>query len=511
MSNTVKSAFIFFAATMISKVLGFFRDVVIANVYGAGAISDAYFMSLNIITVAFIGLFCVAIQSTYMPIYTNIEKNDGRSKALEFTGNIINIIVIFSLVVVVFGWVFTEPLVKLFAMGFTGKTLELTIQLTRIVLFSVGLVSVTYILKSYLEIHNYFLITGLMSIPYNISIIISVYLSKNFGVGILGYGTVFAFLAQILFLIPFCCKKGFKYKLKFNLKDKNVKRMALAIVPILIGASANQVNSLVDKNLASTLAEGSLSALNYGYRLNIFVTGLFVASITSVMYPLFSKLGANKNIQKLKDNLSLSINAITLVTLPISVGAFILSEPIIRVLFESGEFDSSATVLSAQVLAFYAIGMLASGIRDIVVIVYYSLNDTKTPMKNSLLCVFFNIVFNLILIRYLKAPGLALGSSISAILAVCFLMYQLRKKIGHLNATNMIISFIKISFTSGIMAVVVLTVFEKLSATSELISLLVSVTAGAIVYIIIILMLKIDATDYFIDILKNRFKRNNVK
>lgn len=505
MSKTVKSAIILFVATMIAKGLGFFRDVVIAYIYGAGVVSDAYLMALNIISVAFIGLFCVAIQSTFMPIYTDAENKGGHSKALEFTGNIINIIMIISILIVVLGWIFTEPLVKLFAMGFKGEVLELTVQLTRIVIFSVGLVSVTYILKAYLEIYDYFLITGLMSLPYNLSIIISILLSKKFGISMLGYGTVFAFLAQMVFLIPFCYKKGFKYKPKFSLEDENVKHMALAIVPILIGASANQINNLVDKNLASTLAEGSLSALNYGYKLNIFVTGLFVASITSVLYPLFSKLGASKNIKKLKDTLSISINAVTLITMPISIGAFVLSEPIIRTLFERGQFDSSATLVTSRVLSFYAIDMLASGIIDVVIRVFYSLQDTKTPMKNSLLCVFLNIIFNLILVRFLKAPGLALGSSLSAIFAVTFLMYNLRKKIGRLHAKNMIITFFKTLFASGIMATVVLFTFDKISQTNEIIALLISTSIGAIVYVIIIIQLKIDATDYILDVVKSRF------
>ena len=107
-----------------------------------------------------------------------------------------------------------------------------------------------------------------MPLPYNIAIISSVLLSKVFGVGMLAYGTVLAFLLQMLFLVPYCMKKGFKYQFIVNFKDKNVRKMALAIMPILVGASAYQINSLVDKNLASTLVTGSMSALNYAYKLN---------------------------------------------------------------------------------------------------------------------------------------------------------------------------------------------------------------------------------------------------
>ena len=507
MSKILKSASILFIATIISKIIGFLRDVVIGYVYGIGTISDSYLMGLNIITVAFISLLCVAIQSTYMPIYTDIEGKEGKQKALKFTSNIINIIFIISLIVVVLGWFFTEPLVKLFATGFEGEKLKLTMELTRILLFSVGLVCITYILKAYLEIHDYFLVTGLMPLPYNTSIIIAVLLSKTFGVDFLAYGTVFAFFVQMAFLIPFCYKKGFRYKFNINLLDENVKKMSLAIVPVLIGASAYQINSLVDKNLSSFLATGSLSALNYAYKLNIFVLGVFVTSITTLMYPIFSKLGMQKNLKQLKITFCRSVNGVILITMPISVGAVILSKPIVKLLFERGAFDETATLITAQILSCYAIGMVASGIRDILVRVFYSLQDTKIPMKNSILCVICNILFNLILIQIMKVSGLALGSSFASIVAVCFLMIQLRKKIGKFNAMSILITLLKTFIASCVMAFIVLKLFAKISLISEFLALGVSVGIGAIAYSIIVLILKVDSTDYIINIVKSKIRK----
>lgn len=504
MSKVVQSAVVLFIATMASKVVGFLRDICIAYVYGAGVISDSYLMALNIMTVAFVSLLCVAIQSTYMPIFTNIREKSGKAKALKFTSNVINIIMIISLCISIFGWFFTMPIVKLFAMGFEGERLALTIQLTRIILFSVGLVCVTYILKAYLEIHSYFFITGIMPLPYNIAIIVSVLLSKVFGVGVLAYGTVIAFLLQMVFLIPFCIKKGFKYTPIVNFDDKNVKRMALAIMPILVGASAYQINSLVDKNLASILATGSMSALNYAYKLNIFVIGLFVASITSVIYPVFAKLGSSGDIKQLKYTYRQSINAVILITMPISVGAFILAEPIIKMLFERGAFDPTATAMTAQVLMAYSVGMIACGMRDVTVRVFYSLEDTKIPMKNSIFCVIFNIIFNLSLISFLKVAGLALASSMSAILAVFFLMFNLRKKIGKFNVKSMIITLIKTSFSALAMAIVVLKLFGLLSPVNEFIGLAVAISVGALVYAIMVLVLKVDSTKYVINKIRRR-------
>ena len=310
MSKVVQSAFVLFVATMASKVVGFLRDVCIAYVYGAGVVSDSYLMALNIMTVAFMSLLCVAIQSTYMPIFTSVEAESGKAKALKFTSNVINIIIIISLGISIFGWFFTKPIVKVFAMGFEGEKISAyyTAYKNHTILSRFNMCNIC--LKAYLEIHSYFFITGIMPLPYNIAIITSVLLSKVFGVGVLAYGTVLAFLLQMLFLVPYCMKKGFKYKFVVNFKDKNVKKMALAIMPILVGASSYQINSLVDKNLASTLVTGSMSALNYAYKLNIFVIGLFVASITSVIYPVFSKLGSNKQIKELKKTYCQSINAV---------------------------------------------------------------------------------------------------------------------------------------------------------------------------------------------------------
>lgn len=506
-SKVAKSALILMVATLLSKVLGFSRDLALSSTYGAGVVSDAYLMALSIPTILFVGSFCVAIQNTYMPLFTETDKDKGREESLKFTSNVMNIIMILSIIVIGLGLVFTEPLVKVFAMGFEGERLALTVQFTRIMLFSIGIVCITYVVKAYLEIHDNFLITGLMPLPYNIAIIASILLSKKLGLNTLAYGTVIAFFMQFIVLIPFACKKGFKYRPRVDLKDEKIKKMALLIVPVLIGASVGQLNSMIDKNLASTLAEGAISAINYAYKLNIFVMGMFVASITSVIYPLFARLTSDKNMEKLKETLSTSVNSVTLIIVPVSIGAFILARPIIELLFERGEFTHKDTIVTAQVLACYAVGMLASGIRDILVRVYYSLQDTKTPMKNSVLCVVFNIVFNLLLIKYLKAPGLALASSISAILAVVFLTFNLRKKIGRLNGKSMLVTFMKTVIAGALMAGAVILVYSKVLPISSTLALIVSIFVGAIVYGVMVFVLKVDACDYVISVIKKKIKR----
>lgn len=500
------SAVALMGVTFISKILGFARDVVLASSYGAGVISDAYLMALNIPTVVFV-MISTALATSFIPMYTEISNNKGKDEALKFTSNVISIVSIISLAIIALGIIFAEPLVKLFAMGFEGETLALTISFTKVFMLGVGCVGITYIVKSYLEINNRFVVTGLMPLPYNILILVSIALSVKYGTAFLAIGTLIGLFSQLLVQLPFAFKEGFNYKPTINLKDENLKKMALLITPMLLGASVNQLNSLIDKNLASTLAAGSLSAMNYAYKLNIFVTGMFIASITSVVYPLFSKLTSSNNIEELKKAISTSINSVLLIIVPVSIGAFVLAEPIIQVLFERGEFTHENTVVTGGVLACYAVGMLAIGVRDVLVRVFYSLKDTKTPMMNSVICVGFNILFNLILIKHLGVAGLALGSSLSALVAVVFLTINLRKKIGRFNGKVMFSTFIKTMIAGLVMSVAVLASYNFMVGFHQKIALFGSILIGALVYGALVFILKVDACEYVLDILKRKLNR----
>ena len=198
------------------------------------------------------------------------------------------------------------------------------------------------------------------------------------------------------------------------------------------------------------------------------------------------------------------ITSCALFTALIAVGAFILAELIIRILFERGALDSSATAMTAKVLMCYCVGMTACGMRDITVRVFYSLQDTKIPMKNSIFCVVFNIIFNLLLIRFLKVSGLALASSLSAILAVLFLMFNLRRKIGRFNIQSIVKTIFKTGVSALAMAIVVRLMFGIVSQFNEFIGLFVSIGAGAIVYAIMVLVLKVDATKYVVEKVSNK-------
>ncbi|MBQ3421778.1 MAG: murein biosynthesis integral membrane protein MurJ [Romboutsia sp.] len=514
MSKTAKAAMSLMIVTMCSKVLGFVREMVLGATYGTTGIADAYVTAMNIPTVIF-ALIGSALATSYIPLYTEVNQNEGKEKALKFSNNILSIVIILGAIISILGIVFTQPIVKLFAIGYAGEKLELTIQFTKILFLSVPFIGATYIIKSYLESQGDFITPGINGFPYNIIIIITIILSAKTNVYVLAWGALLGVMSQFLIQVPSSLKRGYKYKFKPNIKDKNLNKMLILIAPILVGASINQFNALVDRKLASTLVEGSVSALNYANRLNQFVLGLFIVSITAVIYPLLANLSTQNNKEKFGETISTSMNVVTLLVVPVSAGAMILSKPIVQVLFERGAFTSSATEMTSMALICYSLGLLAVGIRDVLTKGFYALKDTKTPMKNGIIAVIVNIAFNVLLIKKLEIAGLALATSISGIVAMCLLYKDLRKKVSNLDEKSIFMTLLKTIISAIIMSIATLYTYNTISSIMEIgkigtiLSLGISVLVGALIYGIMIIILKVDCAKFVIDKVKSKLIKSS--
>ncbi len=517
MSKLAKTTIFLMLASLVSKILGFGREVALASAYGTSAYSDAYLIALNIPNVIFASIGA-AIGTTFIPLYYDIETNRGNNEALLYTNNITNIISTISIIIALICLIFTEPIVKLFAVGFNGETLTLAVKLTRVLIIGILFIGLSNIMTAYLNIKGNFTVPGLIGVPYSFIIIISILISKKFGIMTLAYGTLLGMASQFLFQLPFAYKRNYSYKFKFNLKDEYLKKMIFLVGPIFIGVTVNQLNAMIDRTLASTLAEGSISALNYAYRLNGFVMGMFIASIASVIYPTLSKLSNEKNQGEFIKSITSSVNSVILLIIPISFGAIVLAKPIVSILFERGEFTSQATNRTAIALSMYSLGMVAFGLRDILGKVFYSLQDTKTPMINGAASMILNIILNLILVNKMGYYGLALATSISAIICIFLLFSSLKKRIGYYGQDKIIKVTIK-SITSAIfMSVCTLISYNLISNTlgigniSKLISLFGSVAIGAISYIIPIILLKVEEVKLITNIIrKTKFTNNKVE
>lgn len=499
-----RTALLIITLTVLSKFVGFGREMVLAYYYGASSISDAYLISMTIPGAIF-AFIASGISTVFIPMYTKIETEFGVTKANEYTNNLVNILLLLCTLLISFGLIFTEPIVRIFALGFEGKILSLAISFTRISLMGIYFTALITVFNALLQIKGNFAVPALIGFPYNFCIIISIILSAKGNIMILAFGILLAAIAQFIFLIPFIAQKGFAYRATVNITDPNIKEMVYLALPVIIGVAVNDVNVIVDKTMASQIYEGGISVLNYAQRLNGFVQGIVVLSVATAMYPLISKMAAENDIAGLKKTLSEAITGISILVIPCTIGAMVLSQPIIEMLFKRGAFDDQAVVMTANALFFYAIGMIGIGLRNILSRPFYALQDTITPMINAAIGMCLNIILNIILSKFLGIGGLALATSISAIFISILLITNLRKKIGALGFRNIAISFCKIFSASIVMGVIARVIFNYLNITlSQNLSLLLAMVVGAATYFVLIYFMKIDDVDAVVKAVRKR-------
>ncbi len=500
-----KTALLIMLITILSKIFGFARELTLAYFYGASNVSDAYLISITIPGVIF-GFIATGLVAGYIPMYSKIMHDDGEIAAKRFTSILVNILIALCSIIIILGLLFTDQIVKVFAVGFTGETLALAVSFTKISLLAIYFTGIMTIYSGYLQIKGNYIIPAVIGFPLNIFIILSIILSPLTNILVLAIGFVVASLSQLLLIIPFMRKLSYKHKFVFDVSDKYIAKLAYITLPIIIGLSVNQINIIVDRTIASQIAVGGISALNYADRLNAFVQGIFVLSITVVLYPIISKMAAKKDITGLKSSLAEAITGINLLVIPATAGFMLFATPIVSILFSRGAFDANALNMTSYALFFYSIGMIGYGLRDVLSRAFYSMQDTKTPMINATIGVVLNIILNIILSKYMGIGGLALATSIAAIFTSGLLFISLRKKIGPLGIKQISISFLKILFASLVMGFLAKLSFDYLIANilSQNISLLIAIAVGAVAYFIIIYFMKIEEVDAIINSIKRR-------
>lgn len=406
-NQAAKSALIIMIFTLGSKFLGFIREAMIASKFGSGMQTDTFFVAITA-TSLITGFITGAISTTFIPILSEIESKEGKESKVGHTNNMINIIFIISIGIAIVEWIATPLVIKLLANGFKGDQFLLAIKLTRIGIPMILFGGIIGVFTGYLQSEQRFTSTSAIGFPDNlVYILFLLFLSSRFGIKGLMVATVVGTVSQLLILIPESRSVGYKYKFKFDIKDKYIRKVVLLSLPVLIGVAIHDLNAIIDRTLASGLVSGSISALNYADKLSSLILGVFISAITTVIFPLLSKESSINNISGMKKIMSYGINLVLIITVPATVGLIVLATPIVQIAFEKGAFDAKATIMTSQSLIFYSIGLVAMALNLLLTRVYYSLQDTKTPMIVGAISVVFNIVFNIILVKFMAHSGLS--------------------------------------------------------------------------------------------------------
>ena len=516
MSKAARATVLLMIVTIVSKILGLFRDSVLASAYGTGKYAAVYSTANSISTILF-AVIGTALATGLIPLYNKLASEDSTERAMGFLNSVVNLVVIVCLSIAGLGIIFAGPLVKVFAPGYQGDVYTLCVQYTRILLPSIVFVGLANIFTSYLQIKKRYVIPGFIGMPYSIIIIVSIYLSLKTSPMVLVIGTLIAISAKALFQLPFVYKEGYRYRPKINLKDPVMKDMMILILPVVIGVGANQINSIVDKSLASLLGTEVVASFSYAIKLYEFVQALFITSILAVIYPRLSSMIVSDRMDSFLNSLKKTMNVIIVALVPIIVGCIVLSRQIVEVLFQRNAFTSKDTTMTASILWIYVIGILAFALRDVLTRGFYSMEDSKTPMINSIISIVFNISLNLILVKPLGYKGLAIATAVSAYIGLLLFNRSMRKKIEGYSSRDNYIVFLKSLFAALIMGLGVKLVYGIVASSLvggllfKLIALASAVGVGVIVYALIMHFLRVEEYemifDMFFGVVKKKVKR----
>ena len=480
---------IFFA--FVAKGFGFIREMVLANYYGTSYVSDVYVAVQNIPAIIFT-VFGTAVTTGFIPLYTEIKIKRDKEAADTFANNVFNIFFLLSIFLTTIGVVFSKQLVKLFAGGFQRETFALCNQYAKIIMPTCVAIILVYVYNAYLQIEGYFNQNSLMNVPYNLIqiafIAIGFYIGNSY---ILAIGLLLASFGQLVYLRVLVKKRtDFKHQRVLNFRDTNIRQMLILVGPVFISTGVNQLNSIVDRSMASGLIEGSVSALNYSSEVANMVTQVVILSLTTILYPKMTELFA-RNDKKEKNGFTLTyINVVSLLVLPLAALIFMFSKEIVQILFGRGAFNENTVLFVSRALKIYALGIVGASFRDILNKVFYSMKDTKTPMINGTIAVAVNIGLNIVLVRKFEYLGLAFATSVSATVCTVLLLIQMCKKMEEFNYTKAIETFGKALFAMSCMCAGITVIMPKLDFLNDFCRCLLGGIIGCVIYLGILFVLK---------------------
>lgn len=487
--------------TLIAKLTGFGREMALSYFFGASEVTDAYLIAVTIPTVIFnfIGL---GLSSSYIPMYNLIKEKEGEERAFHFTNNFLNVLLFFCTIIYILGLIFTPSLIRIFASGFQGYVLELAIKYTKICFIGIYITVTVSVFSGFLQVNEKFYSVSLISVPMNIIYILGTYYASIKGDIYLPIISVIAIISQFSLLVFPIKKLKYRYKFFIDLKDSNLKRILFLSIPTIIGGSLDQINILVDKTISSKITIGGISVLNYAGKLNIAIIGLFISTIIVVLYPKISLFVVEGRYDSLKNSLKKTISGIILISVPLMFGILIFSYELIEIVFGRGAFSQENIQLTAQVLFYYTLGFLAIALRELITRVFYSLRDTKTPVFNSGVGIFLNIILNVILSRYLGLQGIALATSISAIITTILLGMRLERKYHLAIFEGVSLLFLKVFICSVGMAIIVFFIKYYFSSYSTYTLLIVSGITGVLSYVVFLLFSNIEEVNEILKLFK---------
>lgn len=510
--RVARAAILLMVTVILSRILGYGREVVMYTIFGQNYLTDAYRAAFSIPDFLYMLLVGGALSSAFIPVFSACVATDRTDEGWKSASIVFNYTVIFLLVLTVFAYLYTRPLIVLLAPGLPDQYINLAVTLTHIMFLQTFFMALNGFAMGILNSYNHFAAPAIGTLVYNLLIIVvGVALVKQMGIAAFSYGVVIGAALNFLVQIPALRRVGLKYTFSFDYRDNGFRQIMILMIPVLAGLGVVQLNLFVTQNLSSGLGSGTISALNLAQRIMNLPIGIFAVSIATAIFPTLTTLTARAELDQFKRTSSLGVRAIFLVTIPASLGLMAIGEPLIKLLFQQGEFTAAMASATNDALFYYCIGLFAYSSIQVLNRSFYALKDTLTPVIAAAVTIAFNIFLSIELVKPMGHTGLALAYSLAGFVNLIFLLAVLRVKVGKLGGSKIILSLgiatgasllmyaavrFAINYLMGIMGLAL-----KLNL---LFSVGIGIMLGVLLYAIIVYLFKLEESELVLNMVRKR-------
>jgi putative peptidoglycan lipid II flippase len=459
--HILKSASIISLVTVVSRVLGYVRDQRITLLLGTTLSADAYVLAYRIPNLFRRLVAEGSMTASFIPVFSGYMQEKSKEEVWDFANRLFWTLALVAAMITVLGMVFSPAVVNLFSGANVAR--DQAVDLNRIIFPYLFFIALAALAMGILNCFHIFGLPAATPVMLNVATIL-------FSVGIvwhhfkdaatsLAVGVLVGGVLQFLIQVPTLVQKGMNFNFGISFSHPAIRDVARLMIPRLFGIGIGQINLLIDTKFATAarMPAGSLAALYVADRVMELVLGGYAIAVATAILPMMSHQAAAKDFESLKKTLSFSVRIVAFITIPAALGLMILREPIIRVLFQHGQFIAASTRLTARALLYYAIGLPALATVKLVVPAFYSTRDTKTPVIVASISLVINIVLNILFLqvffKQVQNGGPALATALATFFDFFALLIIFRLRYGSMGTMQILRSFAKISLCSGIMGV----------------------------------------------------------
>lgn len=502
----IQTAGFMIVATFAAKLCGLLRDSFIGAFFGTGSAADAYFAATKIPLLFFDVIIGGVISAAFIPVFNEYLEKSTKARAIEFANRFINVILILTGLICVFGILFAPQLIDLITPGLGPDTKQLAIHLSNILFPMIIFTGLAFSFVGILQSFGEFNIPAIISLVSNGIMILYLLIFKDrFGVTGLAVAMLIGWAMQAAVQIPSLIKFQYKYKLDFHFKDEGLKKTALLAIPLLISTWVQPIGSLVNMRFASSLGEGAMSGLEYANRLYIIMVGVFSFVVTNLVFPSLARANAADNQEERHALMHGALKSVSFVMLPIMAGFILLARPVVQLIYQYGEFDTASTAITSTALMFYSMGMIGFSYAEVLNKSFFAMQDSKTPMFTALISIVVNILLSYLLSKRFGVGGLALASALASTLNAALNFVMMNRRIKGIFNKQDGIDILKILCSVLVMSAAVFGIYRMIhplfadNFIGRVITLGVPVLVGALIYFVLCYFMKVTEMQIMVD------------